>query len=250
MQLPRGESLVAGVAGRRADPLMSLEALSVAPPGGRVLLRDVELVLAPGERIALVGASGAGKTTLLRTLNGQIPPAAGEVRLAGEAFSTLSGARLRQARSQVALVAQKHDLVETLPVHTNVMAGALGRWSNLQALRYLVHPNAAALAEAETALAAVGLREKLRAPTAQLSGGEQQRVAIARALVQAPKVLLADEPVASLDPATAREVLELLTRLAQERGLGLIASLHQPDLARRHFDRVLALGDGRLTELA
>jgi phosphonate transport system ATP-binding protein len=146
----------------------------------------------------------------------------------------------------VALVAQKHDLVDVLPVHANVMAGALGRWSDLRALRYLVRPAPAELDEARAALAAVGLAHKLRAETARLSGGEQQRVAIARALVQAPRVLLADEPVASLDPRTAREVLELLTGLAQARGMGLICSLHQPDLAHRFFDRVLELRDGRL----
>jgi phosphonate transport system ATP-binding protein len=250
MQAARAESRAGGVAGRRAGPLMELEALSVAPPGGRVLLRDVERALAPGERVALVGPSGSGKTTLLCTLNGQIPPAAGDVRLDGEAFSALRGDALRRARGQVALVAQKHDLVETLPVHANVMAGALGRWSNLRALRYLVRPTAAELAEAQAALGAVGLAGKLRTATSQLSGGEQQRVAIARALVQAPRVLLADEPVASLDPRTANEVLELLAGLARERGIGLIASLHQPELARRYFDRVLALDGDRLAELA
>src|SRR5262249_42852672 len=157
--------------------------------------REVNLTLMPGERIALVGPSGAGKTILLRTLNGQIPAAAGQVRLCGWPFSTLSGEALRRARRQVALVAQQHDLVDVLPAHANVMAGALGRWSDLRAFRYLIRPRAEELAEAAAALAAVGLPEKLRADTARLSGGEQQRVAIARALVQAPRVLLADEPV-------------------------------------------------------
>jgi phosphonate transport system ATP-binding protein len=229
-----------------AAPILSLEGVTIGPPGGRAVLRDVQLKLAAGERIALVGPSGSGKTTLLRTLNGQIPPLAGEVRLAGEPFSSLRGEGLRRARRQVALVAQKHDLVDTLPVHANVMAGALGRWSNLRALRYLIRPRAAELAEAEAALAAVGIQQKLHAPTAQLSGGEQQRAAIARALVQGPLVFLADEPVAALDPRTAGEVLELLTELAQARGMGLICSLHQPELAARHFDRVLQLSDARL----
>jgi phosphonate transport system ATP-binding protein len=245
MEVPRG-GLVANPAERRANALLTLEGVHVGPPGGGALLRDVSLELQPGARVALVGPSGAGKTTLLRTLSGQIPPQAGEVRLDGRSFARLRGGELRRARSRIALVAQKHDLVDTLAVHVNVMAGALGRWSNLQALRYLVRPSAAALAEAQAALAAVGLTEKLRAPAAQLSGGEQQRVAIARALVQAPLVLLADEPVASLDPRTAREVLDLLTGLAASRGMGLICSLHQHDLAARYFDRVLELKDGRL----
>ena len=230
--------------------LLTLTGVAVGPPAGPVLLTDVNLALEAGERIALVGPSGAGKTTLLRTLNGQLPLKAGEVRLCGEPFSTLSGGRLRRARRQIALVAQKHDLVDVLPVHANVMAGALGRWSDLRALRYLIRPGADELAEAEAALAAVGLGSKLHAATGALSGGEQQRVAIARALVQAPRVLLADEPVASLDPRTAREVLDLLTDLAKTRGMGLVCSLHQPDLAARHFDRVLELRDGRLEPAA
>ena len=226
--------------------LLALRGVTVAPPGGRILLQGVDLTLSPGERVALVGPSGSGKTSLLRVLSGQLAPAAGEVRLAGEPLSSLSGARLREARRQVALVAQKHDLVEILPVHANVMAGALGRWSDLKALRYLIRPRTVELEEARTALAAVGLADRVLGATARLSGGEQQRVAIARALVQAPQVLLADEPVASLDPATAREVLELLTGLAQSRGMGLICSLHQPELAARWFDRVLELRDQRL----
>jgi phosphonate transport system ATP-binding protein len=242
----RRDALVAERSARAAAPILSLEGLSVGPPGGRALIKDVQLTLSAGERIAIVGPSGSGKTTLLRTLNAQIPPLAGAVRLRGEPFSTLRGERLRKARWQVALVAQKHDLVDTLPVHANVMAGALGRWSNLRALRYLIRPRAAELAEAEAALAAVGIPQKLREPTAQLSGGEQQRVAIARGLVQAPLVFLADEPVAALDPKTAREVLELLTDLAQARGMGLICSLHQPELAARHFDRVLQLTEAGL----
>ena len=244
-----GEGL-AGPAATGAGALLTLDRLAVGPPGGRVLLSEVNLQLEAGGCIALVGPSGAGKTTLLRVLNGQIPPAAGEVRLSGAPFSALTGGRLRRARRHVALIAQKHDLVDVLAVHANVMAGALGRWSDLRALRYLVRPRPDELAEAAKALEAVGLVEKLRVRTAALSGGEQQRVAIARALVQAPQVLLADEPVASLDPSTARDVLELLTGLAKSRGMGLICALHQPELAARYFDRVLALEGGRLVAAA
>ena len=250
MEAPRGDARLADPAPGRTNALVVLDAVSIGPPCGGALLRDLDLTLAPGERLALVGPSGSGKTTLLRTLAGQVPPLGGEVRVCGQAFPRLRGAALRAARRQVALVPQKHDLVDTLPVHANVMAGALGRWSNLHALRYLIRPSAAELAEAEAALAAVALPEKLRAATAFLSGGEQQRVAIARALVQAPRVLLADEPIASLDPRTAREMLELLTGLAAARGMGLVCSLHQPELAARHFDRVLELRDGGLVPLA
>jgi phosphonate transport system ATP-binding protein len=232
-------------------PLLILDDLAVAvPDGGRRLLEGVRLKLGPGDCVALVGPSGSGKTTFLRTLNGQVPAAAGAVRIAGRELAGLSGEALRRLRRQVALIGQKHDLVEALPAHANVMAGALGRWSNLRALRYLARPSREELAEAAAALAAVGLEDKLRAPTARMSGGEQQRVAIARALVQDARLLLADEPVASLDPTTAREVLELLTGLVRSRGMALICSLHQPELAARYFDRVLELKDGRLAQAA
>ena len=232
-----------------STPLLRLEGADVCPPGSdRVLLPGLDLVVGEGERVALVGPSGSGKTTLLRAINGQAPPRAGGVMVDGEDLYALRGAALRRARSRIGLVAQKHDLVEPLPVHVNVMAGALGRWSNLRALRYLIRAWAAELQEGEAALAQVGLAHKLREPTSTLSGGEQQRVAIARALVQAPRLLLADEPVASLDPATAEEVLSLLTGLAHTRNMALICSLHQPELAVRHFDRVLELRDGRLEE--
>ncbi len=143
---------------------------------------------------------------------------------------------------------QKHDLVDPLRVDKNVMAGALGRWSTARALRFLFWSRPDELKEAEAALASVGLAHKLREPTSALSGGEQQRVAIARALVQAPRLLLADEPVASLDPRTAVEVLELLTGLTKARGMALICSLHQPELAARFFDRIVEVRDGVLVE--
>jgi phosphonate transport system ATP-binding protein len=211
-------------------------------------MSGIDLEVAAGERIALVGPSGAGKTTLLRTLNGQIPPRAGRLLFEGQDLAALKGKALRRMRAHIGLVTQKHDLVEPLRVDKNVMAGALGRWSTLHALRFLLWSTASELAQAEVALSAVGLSSKLRQPTSALSGGEQQRVAIARVLIQAPRLLLADEPVASLDPRTAEEVLELLTGLTTARGMALICSLHQPDLAARYFDRILEVKGGALVE--
>jgi phosphonate transport system ATP-binding protein len=144
------------------------------------------------------------------------------------------------------MITQKHDLVEPLRVDKNVMAGALGRWSTARAIRFLIWPRSAELAKATEALAAVGLADKLKRRTSTLSGGEQQRVAIARVLVQAPALLLADEPVASLDPTTAEEVVKLLTQIARARGMALIASLHQLDLAERYCDRIVELHSGTL----
>ena len=230
-------------------PLLRLCGVSVAvTAAGNAAISDVRLEVAAGERVALVGPSGSGKTTLLRTLNGRLQPRAGEVLFEGVSLSSLKGRRLRQVRAHIGLVTQKHDLVDTLRVDKNVMAGALGRWSTVRALRFLFWSRRDELAEAQAALASVGLAHKLKAPTSDLSGGEQQRVAIARALVQAPRLLLADEPVASLDPKTAVEVLDLLTGLTQARGMALICSLHQPELAKRFFDRIVEVRAGALVE--
>ncbi len=230
-------------------PLLQLQGVSAGPlDRGPPAISHIDLEVQAGERIALVGQSGAGKTTLLRTLNGQIPPRAGRLLFEGQELAALKGANLRRARSHIGFVTQKHDLVEPLRVDKNVMAGALGRWSTLHALRFLLWSSRSELTQAEVALSAVGLASKLRQPTSALSGGEQQRVAIARVLIQAPRLLLADEPVASLDPRTAEEVLDLLTRLTQARGVALICSLHQPDLAARYFDRIVEVKGGALVE--
>jgi phosphonate transport system ATP-binding protein len=212
------------------------------------VLEQVSLVLARGECVALVGPSGSGKTTLLRTIATLIPPAAGHIEINGIDPASLRREELRRLRRKIGMIAQRGDLVESLRVHQNVMAGALGRWSNWRALRFLVRPVESELAEAREALAAVGLEHKLRGRTDQLSGGEQQRVAIARALVQDPSLLLADEPVASLDRANAEDVLSLLTSLARTRGMGLIMSLHQPDLAEKYCDSIFMLGSGQVEQ--
>ena len=230
--------------------LLELTGLQVPKGDGSLILRAVSLHVDPGERVAVVGRSGAGKTTLFRAINGTVAASAGRIVFCGEDVTGCRGEQLRRLRRDIAVVAQKHDLVDGLRVHQNVMAGALGRWSGARALRFLLWPTTAELEIAEQALAAVGLVSKLREPTATLSGGEQQRVAIARALVQRPRLLLADEPVASLDPQTSREILGLLCRLADERHVALLCSLHQPDLAERYFGRVVEIRDGVALESA
>jgi phosphonate transport system ATP-binding protein len=217
---------------------------------GPPVLDHLGLSVRAGECVALVGPSGAGKTTLLRSINSSVAIEGGEVWVGDAQVSSARGRALREIRSRVAFIAQKHDLVDRLRVYQNVMAGALGRWSTAHALRFLLWPKASELEEAREALDSVSLAHKLRNRTTELSGGEQQRVAIARALVQHPLVILADEPVASLDPDTAAQVLELLCTLARSRGITLVCSLHQPDLARRYFDRILRIEKGRAVLVA
>jgi phosphonate transport system ATP-binding protein len=228
-------------------PLLCVERLTVVPPGTTVpVCADVSFELRRGERAALVGPSGAGKTTLLRAINGSMPAASGAITFNGQAVESRRGRDLRALRRGIAVIPQKHELIDVLRVYHNVMAGALGRWSDRRALRFLIWPLAEELNEASDALHRVGLADKLHARAGTLSGGQQQRVAIARALVQAPLLILADEPVASLDPRLTQQVLELLCRLAEHDGVALLCTLHQHDLAAQYFPRVLEMDAGRL----
>lgn len=210
------------------------------------VLNGVSLSVDRGEKVAILGPSGAGKTTLFRTINGFVPIRSGQITVDGISVKGLHGKRLRQLRRHIAVVSQRHDLVDRLRVHQNVMAGALGRWPAWRALRFLLWPRADELAEAESALRRVGVAHKLRERTSEISGGEHQRVAIARALVQHPTLLLADEPIASLDPDLSHQIMSLLCSLATENGFALLCSLHDPDYAYRYFDRVIKIRLGSI----
>src|SRR5215469_5904177 len=146
------------------------------------VLRGVSLTVGAGERVAIVGPSGSGKTTLFRAICGFVPIEAGHIVVAGTDVGQASGRQLRTLRRGIGVIAQQHDLVERMRVYHNVMAGALGRWSTLRALRFLFWPRRIEMEQARAALERVGAHEKLHARTAELSGGQQQRVAIARAL--------------------------------------------------------------------
>ena len=210
------------------------------------VLNEICLSVRRGEKLAILGPSGSGKTTLFRAISGFLPIRSGSITVDGIAVKGLRGKQLRKLRCRIGMISQRHDLVDRLTVHQNVMAGALGRWTTLRALRFLVRPKPAELNEAERALSRVALERKLRCRTCELSGGEHQRVAIARALVQQPMVLLADEPVASLDPILTGQILSLLCSLAHENGFALLCSLHQPEFAYEYFDRVIRIEGGKI----
>jgi len=214
--------------------------------GGLEVLRGVNLDVTPGERIALVGPSGAGKTTLLRVLNGVLQPSSGQFFFDGTDLALLKGRELRAWRARVGFVPQDHALVPNLRVVQNVVSGKLGQRGFFASLRSLLRPAAADLELAYGLLERAGIGEKLYARTDTLSGGQQQRVAVVRSLFQEPQALLADEPVASVDPARARDLLRLLTSLAQEKGLTLVASLHDLALAREFFPRIVGLRGGQI----
>ena len=210
--------------------------------GTLMALAPLDISIGAGERVALAGPSGSGKSTLLYLLAGLIPPDQGELILDSQPVAGLQpGKELSEA---VGLIQQQLDLVPQLPVIQNVLAGRLGQWGILRSLASLF--SARERKSVEVVLSRLGVADKIDEPTSHLSGGEQQRVAIARLMIQAPKVLLADEPVSSLDPARAEEILRLLTGLVADTGGAMVASLHSPDLIREHFTRVIGLRHGIL----
>ena len=221
--------------------LAQLEAVTKAY-GDNVALGPVSLTIGDGETLAVVGASGAGKTTLLHLLGGVLQPTDGGVVLDGHRLANLSPGR--ELSGLTGVIHQQFDLVPQLSALQNVLAGHLGRWGLMRSLVSLVSP-----VDRDSALVAlerVGLLDKVYERTSRLSGGEQQRVAIARLLVQDPRVIIADEPVASLDPARARDLMGLLSGIAQEMGKTLIASVHSVDIVRDFFSRVVGLRNGKL----
>ncbi|WP_248580822.1 ATP-binding cassette domain-containing protein [Nocardioides sp. InS609-2] len=205
-------------------------------------LVDIDLTVTAGERVALLGASGAGKSTLLSLLNGSLTATAGTVEVLGVDLSGLPPARLRRVQRRIGTVSQRLDLIEQVRVLHNVNAGRLGHWSTARALAALAWPRADDVAL--DALDRVGLSWAVHERTELLSGGERQRVAIARLLVQAPDLVVADEPVSSLDPTRAARILDLLSAAGSRPTV--VVSLHQPDLARRHCTRAIGLKHGRV----
>jgi phosphonate transport system ATP-binding protein len=216
------------------------EALEVTYHGGIRALQRTSCAFGEGEFTVLLGSSGAGKSTLLRCLNGLVRPSAGRVVVSGG--DDIADRRiLRRHRQQTGMVFQQHHLIGRLSVLANVLMGRLGYHASLRTLLPWSRQ------EKELALAAidrVGLIDQALKRADQLSGGQQQRVGMARALVQAPRILLADEPVASLDPATAERLLALMHDICKSDGLTAVVSLHQVDFARRFADRILGLSGG------
>lgn len=207
-------------------------------------LDDVSCGVGPGEMVVLLGLSGSGKSTLLRHVDGLQRPTSGTVSVMGRDVGTATGDELRDLRRRIGFVFQQFHLVGRLSVLENVCSGALGRlrWPRLGLLTYPRDVRREAL----THLDRVGLPDRAFQRADTLSGGEQQRVAVARALMQRPEILLADEPVASLDPESATQVMRLIREISTERRLTVLCSLHQVSLALNWGDRVIGLRAGRV----
>lgn len=214
--------------------------------GNATALDAATLSIEPEEAVALVGPSGAGKTTLLRLLNGTVSATSGRVIAHGREVASLSPGELRKLRSRIGFIHQDLSLVPNLRVIRNVMSGRIGRYSLAESIRSILFATHREAAEVYQILQQVGIEKNLYDSTSRLSGGQQQRVAIARALYQQPLSLLADEPVASVDPVRARDTVALLVKICREQGLTLCMSLHNLELARDHFNRLIGLRDGRI----
>lgn len=211
--------------------------------GDTVALDEVSFEVPDGEFAVVLGESGAGKSTLLRVLNGLTAPTEGDVVLDGEMINA-DARQSSVSRGDVAMVFQQHNLVEEMTAFGNALTGSLDRTGFLRSFLKLQPREDKVLAM--EALDTVGLLEESGQQTMSMSGGQQQRVGIARALVQRPELLLADEPVASLDPASAETVMDYLRSAAEERSLTTLASLHQVNIAREYGERFIGLREGEL----
>lgn len=215
--------------------------LEVTYPGGVTALRRTTLGFVKGEFTVLLGPSGAGKSTLLRCLNGLVRPTGGAVTVAGFGDIGAGSGKLRQHRAATGMVFQQHHLIGRLSALANVLTGRLAYHSPLRSLLPLPRADQRIGLEA---LERVDLLDRALTRADLLSGGQQQRVGIARAIAQRPRLVLADEPVASLDPATAVRVLELLRAICKEDGITAVVSLHQVDLAQQFGDRIVGVRSG------
>lgn len=225
-------------------PALRLAGVDHTHAGGQLALRGIDLEVAPGERVAIIGPSGAGKTTLLRLLATALKPASGEVELLGQRPWSLSAGARQRLRTRIGLIHQAPPLPPRQRVITAVLAGRLGQWSLAKSLLSLIYP--LDRQGAADALGRLNLADKLYMRCDQLSGGQLQRVGIARMLYQGADLILADEPVSAMDPVLASHTLGLLNREAQRRNATLLASLHAVELALEHFPRIVGVRDGRI----
>ncbi len=222
--------------------LLEIRDLRVVYPNGHEALRSVSMKAEPGEIVAIVGRSGAGKSTLLRCINGLQRTASGSIILDGQEITSMDESQLRVARRKIGFVWQEYNLVDRLPVITNVLTGRLGYNDGLTGL--LGYFNTKHREIAVRNLSRVSLLHRANQRADRLSGGEKQRAAIARAITQQPTIVLADEPVSSLDPELSRQVIHDLSTVARADGVLTLISIHQVNLAKSFVDRIVGIADG------
>ena len=224
--------------------MLKLKGLTKRYATGDLALKDIDLEVPAGQVLALIGPSGAGKSTLIRCVNRLVEPTSGSIELDSKDITRASGSRLRQARRQIGMIFQNYALVERLSVMENVLSGRLayvGFWRS-----YFRKFPQSDIKQAFELLERVGLESMLDKRGDTLSGGQKQRVGIARALMQNPKLLLVDEPTASLDPKTSRQIMRLICELCQEQNLATIINIHDVALAQQFVHRVVGLRAGEI----
>jgi phosphonate transport system ATP-binding protein len=226
------------------EKILTVHNLVKTFPNGVRALRGLNFDVNPGEFLVIIGLSGSGKSTLLRCLNRIHDPSSGEVLFKGEDIAKVQGHDIRSLRQRVAMIFQQFNLIHRHSVLSNVLMGSLSRTSTLRSLLGIFPQEE--VDRAHYLLKLVGIEDKAHVRAGHLSGGQQQRVAIARALMQKPDVLLADEPVASLDPATCHVVMDYLEKINRELGITVICNLHFLSLVRRYATRVIALSEGQI----
>jgi phosphonate transport system ATP-binding protein len=224
--------------------MLTLKNLDMSYVPGKPVLTDINLEIAARGITAIIGPSGTGKSTLIRCINRLVEPTGGAILFDGADLAQLSGRALRHARRHIGMVFQEYNLVERLTVMENLLCGRLGFVSSWRAWRRRF--GAEDVAQAFDLLDTVGLAEFANRRADALSGGQRQRVGIARAVMQAPKLLLADEPTSSLDPRTSVEIMELLADIARSRTIPVIINMHDVELARRFADRIVGMSGGRI----
>lgn len=224
--------------------MLELRNLSKVYPKGAKALDDVCMTVDQPQVIAIIGPSGAGKSTLIRCINRLVEPSSGQVLLRGEDICSLSKNGLRKARRRIGMIFQEYNLVERLTVMENVLSGRLGYVGFWAAYRRKFP--AEDIRAAFELLERVGLAGTQNSRADALSGGQRQRVGIARAVIQAPDLLLVDEPTASLDPKTSRQIMRILVELAHERNTPTLINIHDVSLAQTFADRIIGLCDGKI----
>ncbi len=224
--------------------MLRIEQLCKTYDKGSPALQNVSFTVEPGEFVVVLGKSGSGKSTLLRCINRLVEPTSGRVFLNDEEITGASGRRLRQLRKKIGMVFQQYNLVSRCSVQTNVLAGRLATVSTPASLLNLFPEED--IEKTGKVLHRLGISNKRFDRADKLSGGQQQRVGLARALMQDPQLILADEPVSSLDPVTSRQIMDLLAEFNEREGVAVICNLHLPSLAREYGSRIIALSEGRI----
>lgn len=224
--------------------MLELKGIKVVYDKKIVALKDVDLKIEQGEFIGVIGSSGSGKSTLLKTINLLVRPTEGEVLIDGKDITSISSKELRKIRADIGFIFQDYNLIERSTVLENVLIGRLPYTTTFKSLLGIFKDDD--YERAQIALRQVGLSDKIFKKADDLSGGEKQRVAIAKTLCQRPRMILADEPVASLDRASSQSVMEYFKKVNEKKNITILINLHDVDLALKYSHRILAIKDGRI----